>query len=164
MRTPPSRELASILLRRAIHLAHGHNLVVFQQHPSLHGILQTMRIFPKGVGALYAALSGSGSALFGLYATTAQAETVAKRLRDGGVPALCTMTVPRETYWGGMFDVALAVERSSTVDVAAAVDGNAAENIDAVVDAKAAAQAEVAACNADEIVPVRKMNGAAHKD
>lgn len=138
--------------------------VVFQQHPSLHGILQTMRIFPKGVGALYAALSGSGSALFGLYATTAQAETVAKRLRDGGVPALCTMTVPRETYWGGMFDVALAVERSSTVDVAAAVDGNAAENIDAVVDAKAAAQAEVAACNADEIVPVRKMNGAAHKD
>ena len=138
--------------------------VVFPQHPSLHGILQTMRIFPKGVGALYAALSGSGSALFGLYATTAQAEAVAKRLRDSGTPALCTMTVPREPYWGEMFDVALVVERSSTVDVAAEAGMDAAEDIDVVVDAEAAAEAEVAARNASKIVLVRKTSGDTQED
>ncbi len=129
-------------------IANDFETVVFAQYPSLHGILQTMRIFPKGTGALYAALSGSGSALFGLYATTAEAEAVAKRLRDGGTPALCTETLGREAYWGEMLDLPVVVERSGVVELAAEMDSGA--DVDVAVDAEAAAQAEVAARNASK--------------
>jgi 4-diphosphocytidyl-2-C-methyl-D-erythritol kinase len=87
-------------------IANDFETVVFPQYPSLHSILETMRIFPKGTGALYAALSGSGSALFGLYATKEGAEAVARRLRDSGTPALCTETIAHEAYWRDMFNAA----------------------------------------------------------
>ena len=130
-------------------IANDFESVVFPQVPSLHGILQTMRIFPKGIGPLYAALSGSGAALFGLYAKPADAERVAQRLRDSGTPALCTETVGREAYWREMFDVPMVVEQSGAAEVAAELDSGA--DADVAVDAEAAAQAEVAARNASRL-------------
>jgi 4-diphosphocytidyl-2-C-methyl-D-erythritol kinase len=53
--------------------------------------------------ALYAALSGSGSALFGLYASAEAADRAAGRIRDRGIVALRTETLPREQYWRTMW-------------------------------------------------------------
>ena len=53
--------------------------------------------------ALYAALSGSGSSLFGLYQTRGDAEAAANRLADiRGVETHITQTIPRSEYWGAM--------------------------------------------------------------
>lgn len=80
--------------------------VVFPLYPSLHGILQTLRIpSSQDSGALYAALSGSGSALFGLYATEAQAQTAMEQLAAGGVPALQTRTMGRAEYWDKLVEL-----------------------------------------------------------
>jgi len=45
--------------------------------------------------ALYAALSGSGAALFGLYRSTDAAELAAERVRARNCAALVTKTLPR---------------------------------------------------------------------
>ena len=79
--------------------------VVFPLYPSLHGILQTLRIPSNDSGALYAALSGSGSALFGLYATETQAQSAVEALAAGEVPALRTRTIGRAEYWDKMIEV-----------------------------------------------------------
>ena len=77
--------------------------VVFTQYPSLRGILETLkRNSQEGNAAMYAALSGSGSALFGLYATAADAQTAVERLTDKGVRSYATKTVGREHYWRDM--------------------------------------------------------------
>jgi 4-diphosphocytidyl-2-C-methyl-D-erythritol kinase len=52
--------------------------------------------------ALYAALSGSGSALFGLYATLDAAAAAEARLDEMGVRSLRTETLPRDAYWQRM--------------------------------------------------------------
>jgi 4-diphosphocytidyl-2-C-methyl-D-erythritol kinase len=77
--------------------------VVFRQYPSLGNIKRIL----AGSGnpeeaAVYAALSGSGSALFGLYGTAAAAEAAAARLSKAGVRSLRTKTVPRDEYWRTM--------------------------------------------------------------
>jgi len=75
--------------------------VVFRQHPSLGNIKRIL----AGTGsraevAIYAALSGSGSALFGLYGTAGAADAAQARLSASGVRSLRTRTLPRHEYWG----------------------------------------------------------------
>jgi 4-diphosphocytidyl-2-C-methyl-D-erythritol kinase len=52
--------------------------------------------------ALYASLSGSGSALYGLYGTARGAEAAAVRLQERGIRSLLTKTLPRDQYWRSM--------------------------------------------------------------
>ena len=90
-------------------MANDFEEVVFAQYPSLADIVRLLRV-PGQSGsdqsedeAIYAALSGSGSALFGLYATAKAADRAAGRLRDRGIVALRTETLPREQYWRTMW-------------------------------------------------------------
>ena len=76
--------------------------VVFTQHPSLRGIKQTLAAEGSPEAALHASLSGSGSALFGLYQARSQAEAAAERLRAAGVGSILTRTLPRPEYWNRM--------------------------------------------------------------
>ncbi|HWE83557.1 MAG TPA: hypothetical protein VG267_01335 [Terracidiphilus sp.] len=94
----------SALVRTGI-LSWIHNdfeQVVFPQHPSLREIKQTLAAEGSPEAALHASLSGSGSALFGLYQAREHAEAAAQRLRAAGVKSLLTRTLPRPAYWGGM--------------------------------------------------------------
>ena len=59
--------------------------VVFLQHPSLAEIKRTLLGFGTPEAALHASLSGSGSALFGLYLTRGDAEAACQRLEAAGV-------------------------------------------------------------------------------
>ncbi len=81
--------------------------VVFQQHPSLRVIklaLQGIEIgVPEESHAMVASLSGSGSSLFGLYRSAADASLAQQRVRALGVEALVTTTLTRRQYWSGMF-------------------------------------------------------------
>jgi 4-diphosphocytidyl-2-C-methyl-D-erythritol kinase len=76
--------------------------VVFAQHPSLAEIKRILAAPGTPEAALYASLSGSGSALFGLYQTRGDAEAAQERLRLAGVKSLLTRTLPREKYWREM--------------------------------------------------------------
>jgi len=85
-------------------IANDFEEVVFAQYPSLADIVRVFR----GSGqpedaAIYAALCGSGSALFGLYASGKAADRAAGRLRDRGIVALRTETLPRKQYWRTMW-------------------------------------------------------------
>ena len=77
--------------------------VVFPQHPFLGEI---KRILASGSSAedaaIYAGLSGSGSALFGLYRTPLAAQAAFERLEQHGVTGLVTRTLPRGDYWRTM--------------------------------------------------------------
>ena len=78
--------------------------VVFCQYPSLRGIFETLKNDSQTENsAIYAALSGSGSALFGLYRTLEEAGKAIKRLNAQGISACDTTTVGREEYWRKMF-------------------------------------------------------------
>ena len=76
--------------------------VVFRQHPSLREIKRILAGDGIPEAALYAALSGSGSALFGLYLTRGDAEAASKRLQLAGVQSQVTRTLPRTDYWREM--------------------------------------------------------------
>ena len=69
--------------------------VVFPQYPELRDIKGVL----ERAGALYASLSGSGSALYGLYRTRMAAERAARKLKGSGVTAQVTSTVTRAQYW-----------------------------------------------------------------
>jgi len=77
--------------------------VVFPQYPSLRETKRQLMGSDSGSPALYAALSGSGSALFGLYRSIADARTAQQRVQASGVRALLTTTLPRSEYWRRMF-------------------------------------------------------------
>jgi 4-diphosphocytidyl-2-C-methyl-D-erythritol kinase len=77
--------------------------VVFPQHPSFGEIKRLLLGSGTPEAALYASLSGSGSALFGLYRTRGDAEAARKRLQPAGVRNTLTRTLPREAYWREMF-------------------------------------------------------------
>jgi 4-diphosphocytidyl-2-C-methyl-D-erythritol kinase len=72
--------------------------VVFRQHPSLGTIKRTLAGSGK-LEAICAALSGSGSALFGLYGTAEAAAAAEARLAHSGIRSLRTQTLPRDEYW-----------------------------------------------------------------
>ena len=59
--------------------------VVFPQHPSLAEIKRILAASGTPEAALHASLSGSGSALFGLYLTRGDAEAAQERLTAAGV-------------------------------------------------------------------------------
>ena len=74
--------------------------VVFRQHPSLGEIKRILVDSPvPEQAALYAALTGSGSALFGLYPDEAAAQAAVERLVENGIRALQTVTLTRRQYW-----------------------------------------------------------------
>jgi 4-diphosphocytidyl-2-C-methyl-D-erythritol kinase len=82
--------------------------VVFRQHPSLAEIKRLLAATDTPEAALYASLSGSGSALFGLYLTRGAAQAAQARLkqfRDAEVRTTVTRTLPRARYWHEMLTV-----------------------------------------------------------
>ncbi len=82
--------------------------VVFQEHPSLRSTKRDLvgdSSVPEGSRALYAALSGSGSALFGLYRSMADARAAQQRVQASGTQALLTETLPRADYWSTMLEI-----------------------------------------------------------
>jgi 4-diphosphocytidyl-2-C-methyl-D-erythritol kinase len=74
--------------------------VVFPKYPELREVKSVL----ERAGAVYASLSGSGSATYGLFASRAAAEKAAARLRKGGIPATATTTLTRPQYWKKIFD------------------------------------------------------------
>jgi 4-diphosphocytidyl-2-C-methyl-D-erythritol kinase len=85
--------------------------VVFPQHPSLAEIKRILSGTgtPEAAclpGSLVASLSGSGSALFGLYQTRRDAEEAKSRimnsLQTSEVRTILTRTLPRQAYWREM--------------------------------------------------------------
>jgi 4-diphosphocytidyl-2-C-methyl-D-erythritol kinase len=74
--------------------------VVFPKYPELREIKRVL----ERAGAVYASLSGSGSATYGLFASRDAAEKAAARLRKQGVPATATTTLTRPQYWKKIFD------------------------------------------------------------
>jgi 4-diphosphocytidyl-2-C-methyl-D-erythritol kinase len=76
--------------------------VVFPQHPSLGEIKRILWAPGTPEAAFLAMLSGSGSALFGLYLAQGEAEAACARLRAAGVRSLMTRTLSRTGYWREM--------------------------------------------------------------
>jgi len=90
----------SALVRTGI--ANDFEQVVFLQYPFLSEIKRVLAAPGTPEAALHASLSGSGSALFGLYRGQGDAEAAVDRLRDLGVGSLLTRTLPRSAYWREM--------------------------------------------------------------
>ena len=96
--------LESALVRTGISswIQNDFERVVFPQHPSLAEIKRILVGFGTPEAALHASLSGSGSALFGLYRTRGDAEEACSRLGQAGVRSHLTRTLPRQAYWSEM--------------------------------------------------------------
>jgi 4-diphosphocytidyl-2-C-methyl-D-erythritol kinase len=77
--------------------------VVFPQYPSLRITKRQLMGSDSDSPAIYAALSGSGSALFGLYRSEQDAKAAQQRVQSSGVQVLLTETLPRTEYWERMF-------------------------------------------------------------
>jgi 4-diphosphocytidyl-2-C-methyl-D-erythritol kinase len=65
--------------------------VVFPQYPELRQVKSAL----LSAGAFYASLSGSGSAVYGLFRSRTAAEAAAVRLQKNGFTALATSTITR---------------------------------------------------------------------
>ena len=72
--------------------------VVFSEYPELREVKRAM----ERAGARYASLSGSGSTVYGLFVSTAEAKKAAGRLKEDGIRAEATTTLPRREYWRRM--------------------------------------------------------------
>jgi 4-diphosphocytidyl-2-C-methyl-D-erythritol kinase len=94
----------SVLVRTGISswIQNDFERVVFPQHPSLAEIKRILAVSGTPEAALHASLSGSGSALFGLYLTRGDAEAACERLRLAGVRSHLTRTLGRTAYWREM--------------------------------------------------------------
>jgi 4-diphosphocytidyl-2-C-methyl-D-erythritol kinase len=69
--------------------------VVFPQYPELRELKRVM----ERSGAVHASLSGSGSAIYGLFTSKRTAEKATATFRQHGTPAVVTSTLPRPEYW-----------------------------------------------------------------
>jgi 4-diphosphocytidyl-2-C-methyl-D-erythritol kinase len=78
--------------------------VVFPQHPSLSAIKRLLAGHGTPEAAILASLSGSGSALFGLYNSREDAEAAQTRVNNEfeNVEVRITRTLPRSRYWREM--------------------------------------------------------------
>jgi len=94
----------SVLVRTGITswIENDFERVVFPQHPSLAEIKRILAASGTPEAALHASLSGSGSALYGLYRTRGDAEAARERLRAAGAASHLTRTLPRPRYWREM--------------------------------------------------------------
>jgi 4-diphosphocytidyl-2-C-methyl-D-erythritol kinase len=74
--------------------------VVFPKYPELRDIKGAL----ERAGSSYASLSGSGSTLYGLFRSSADAAKAAGRLRKQGLTAMATSTLTRQQYWKRIFE------------------------------------------------------------
>lgn len=74
--------------------------VVFSQYPEVRVVKKAL----EGAGARYASLSGSGSAVYGLFAGRAAAARAAKKLVARGIPAQATVLLSRQQYWKRLWE------------------------------------------------------------
>ncbi|MGA6984494.1 MAG: 4-(cytidine 5'-diphospho)-2-C-methyl-D-erythritol kinase [Terriglobales bacterium] len=74
--------------------------VVFSQYPELRDMKGAL----ERAGSRYASLSGSGSTLYGLFRSAAEAAKAAGRLRKQGVKVVATSTLTRQNYWKRILD------------------------------------------------------------
>jgi 4-diphosphocytidyl-2-C-methyl-D-erythritol kinase len=73
--------------------------VVFPEYPKLGEAKRAL----MRAGAQYASMSGSGSTVYGLFASKGAAERAVIRLRKQGWTAQATTTMTRAAYWRRMF-------------------------------------------------------------
>jgi 4-diphosphocytidyl-2-C-methyl-D-erythritol kinase len=73
--------------------------VVFPEYPELSEGKSAL----ERAGAKYASLSGSGSTLYGLFASKNEARTAAIKVRKQGWTAQATVTLTRREYWKRLF-------------------------------------------------------------
>ncbi len=73
--------------------------VVFPEYPDLREVKSVL----EREGARYASLSGSGSTLYGLFASGEEAQGAATRMTAAGHAAVATTTLARNEYWKRLF-------------------------------------------------------------
>jgi 4-diphosphocytidyl-2-C-methyl-D-erythritol kinase len=74
--------------------------VVFPEYPELREVKRVL----ERAGAFYASLSGSGSAVYGLFRTRAAAKNAVVALKKHGMAAVATTTLTRRQYWKMILD------------------------------------------------------------
>jgi 4-diphosphocytidyl-2-C-methyl-D-erythritol kinase len=72
--------------------------VVFPEFPELREVKELL----QREGAQWASLSGSGSTLYGLFASADDASAAAERMRAAGHAAVATTSLTREAYWNAL--------------------------------------------------------------
>ena len=96
----------SVLVRTGIvgWIQNDFERVVFPQHPLLSAIKRLLTGNGAPEAAILASLSGSGSALYGLYNSRGDAEAAQARVKQqfNGVEVHITRTLPRTRYWREM--------------------------------------------------------------